>query len=66
MVRRCVAAGLRAPRHFGAAQLAEAFPGPGWQVVEAGLGTVHGVPLRPGEGLQDIPSYHAVLRRAPR
>ena len=64
VVRRCVAAGLRPPSHFGAAQVAEVFPAPDWQIAEAGPGRARGVPLRPDGPPQDIPSYHAVLRRA--
>jgi SAM-dependent methyltransferase len=65
VVRRCVAAGIRPPSHFGAAELAAVFPAARWEVLEAGPGTLRGVPLRPGEPVQTIPAYHAVLRAAP-
>jgi len=61
VVRRLVAAGVRAPSHFGAEQVAEHFPPP-WQVLASGPAVMYGVPLRPGGPLQEIPSYHAVLR----
>jgi SAM-dependent methyltransferase len=63
VVRRLIAAGVRAPSHFGPAQVAEYFPGADWQVLADGPTVMHGVPLRPGEPLQRIPSYFAVLTR---
>jgi len=62
VVRRLVAAGVRAPSHFGAAEVAEYFPG--WRVPADGPTVMHGVPLRPGGPLQQIPSYFALLRPA--
>jgi SAM-dependent methyltransferase len=62
VMRRLIAAGVRAPSHFGAEQIAEYFPPP-WRVVDAGPAVMYGVPLRPGEPLQEIPSYQAVLRQ---
>jgi SAM-dependent methyltransferase len=66
IVRRLVAAGIRPPRHFGPSELAEYFPAEAWQVLESGPTTMYGVPPRPGDGPQRIPSYFAVLRTRPR
>ena len=63
VVRRCIAAGLRAPSHFGAAELAEYFPEPGWRTLASGPTVMYGVPLRPGGEMQRIPSFFAVLKR---
>jgi SAM-dependent methyltransferase len=62
MVRRLVASGVRPPSHFGAAELAEHFPRPPWRVLAEGPTTMFGLPVRPGEEPQRIPSYFAVLR----
>jgi SAM-dependent methyltransferase len=64
VVRRCVAAGIRAPSHFGPAELAGCFPERHWRVLAAGPTVVFGVPLRPGGPVQQIPAYFAVLRAA--
>jgi hypothetical protein len=63
VVRRLIAAGVRAPSHFGPDQVAEYFPAPQWRVLAQGPTTTHGVPLQPGGPLQQIPSYWAVVRR---
>jgi 2-polyprenyl-3-methyl-5-hydroxy-6-metoxy-1,4-benzoquinol methylase len=62
VLRRCVAAGIRPPSHFGRRELAEYFPTETWDVLESGPTTMYGVPNRPGGGMQRIPSYFAVLR----
>ena len=65
VLRRLVAGGLRAPSHFGAAEVADSFPGAdGWRVLDAGPTTIYGVPHRPGDPPQKIPGYYAVLRRS--
>jgi SAM-dependent methyltransferase len=64
VVRRLIAAGVRPPSHFGPAQVAEYFPSARWQVLAQGPTVMHGVPLRPGGPLQQIPSFDAVLRTA--
>ena len=62
-VHRLVASGLRPPSHFGPAELARYFPAAdGWQLLAHGPTTLHGIPLRQGEGSQHIPGYFAVLR----
>jgi SAM-dependent methyltransferase len=61
VMRRLIAAGVRAPSHFGAEQVAEHFPPP-WRVVDAGPAVMYGVPLQPGGPVQEIPGYQAVLR----
>jgi SAM-dependent methyltransferase len=61
-VRRLVAAGVRAPSHFGPDQVAEYFPPSRWRVLDSGPTVMYGVPLRPGGPRQEIPSFFAVLR----
>ncbi len=65
VLRRCVAAGVRPPSHFGAAELAGYFPQPDWRTLASGPTVMYGVPLRPGGPLQEIPSFFAVLQRQP-
>jgi SAM-dependent methyltransferase len=65
ILRRCVAAGIRRPSHFGARELAESFPPGDWDVLESGPTTMYGVPPRPGGVIQPIPSYFAVVRPRP-
>jgi hypothetical protein len=62
VLRRCVAAGIRPPSHFGPRELAEHFPTADWQVLDSGPTTMYGVPTTPGGAMQRIPSYFAVLR----
>jgi SAM-dependent methyltransferase len=64
MVHRLVASGVRAPSHFGAAEVAGHFAQPPWQVLAEGPTTMYGLPVRPGDEPQHIPSYFAVLRVA--
>ena len=64
VVRRLIAAGVRAPRHFGPAEVAEYFPRSGWHVLVEGPTVMYGVSLRPDEPVQEIPSFFAVLRMA--
>jgi len=61
-LHRLIRSGVPAPRHFGPAELAAAFPPPRWRVLAEGAATMYGVPIRPGEGPQRIPSWFAVLR----
>jgi SAM-dependent methyltransferase len=61
VMRRLIAAGVRAPSHFGSEQVAEYFPPP-WRVVDDGPAVMYGVPVQPGGPLQEIPSHQAVLR----
>lgn len=62
-LRRCIAAGIRPPSHFGEAQLRAFFPDAQWETIESGPFTMHGVPLtaRAGE-FELIPSFYAVVR----
>ena len=62
VVRRLVAAGIRPPSHFGAAEIARYFPDAEWCVMAGGPTTMHGVPLTEGGPPHLIPSYAAVLR----
>ena len=63
VVRRLASAGIRPPRHFGAAELAACFADDDWRVVVSGPATMHGVPLAEGGDLQRLPGFFAVLRR---
>ena len=60
-LRRLIAAGIRPPRHFGAAELAEAFPAPQWRVLDSGPATIYGVPQQPGGELEHFRGFSAVL-----
>lgn len=62
MIHRLVASGVRPPSHFGAAEVAEHFPQPPWRVLAEGPTIMYGLPVRPGDQLQRIPSYFAVMR----
>jgi SAM-dependent methyltransferase len=64
VVDRLVRSGVRAPRHFGPAELAEFFPPPAWSVLAQGPTVLYGVPVEPGGALQRIPALFAVLRRS--
>jgi SAM-dependent methyltransferase len=65
-LRRCIAAGIKPPRHFGATQLDELFPRQRWETLESGALTMHGVPLTTKGELEAIPSFYAMVRqRAP-
>jgi SAM-dependent methyltransferase len=61
-LRRCVAAGIRAPSHFGDPEVRRHFPDDRWTQLDAGAVSMHGVPLTTKTGLEPIPSYFAVLR----
>jgi SAM-dependent methyltransferase len=63
VVRRLVIAGIRPPRHFGAAELAACFHDDDWRVLVSGATTMHGVPLTEGGEIQRMPGFFAVLRR---
>lgn len=62
-LRKCIAAGIAPPRHFGDAQLRELFPGSGWEVLESGAITMHGVPLTAKGAYEPIPSFYGMVRR---
>jgi SAM-dependent methyltransferase len=66
LVHRLISAGVRAPRRFGAEEVAEVFPDDAWQVLEQGATHVYGNPLEPGGPVQRIPAYYAVVRTRPR
>jgi SAM-dependent methyltransferase len=65
VLRRCIAAGIRPPRHFGERELAEYFPADTWHVLESGPTTMYVLPTAPGGPVQRVPSYFAVLRVRP-
>jgi SAM-dependent methyltransferase len=64
-VRRCIAAGIKPPRHFGEAEVREFFPGSDWETLESGPLTIHGVPLTTAGEVEPIPGYYAVVRQRP-
>ena len=65
-IRLLVSSGLRPPTHFGASELARYFPSAnGWRLLADGRATMYGVPRRPREAPQPIPSYYGVLRSTP-
>lgn len=61
-LRKCIAAGIKPPRHFGEAQLGEFFPGEAWEALESGAITMHGVPLTTKGRFEPIPSFYAIVR----
>lgn len=63
VVHRLIRAGVRAPRHFGQAELAAVFPLSGWRILEQDHIEVYAVPLHPGGPVQRIPGRYAVLNR---
>jgi SAM-dependent methyltransferase len=63
VVDRLVRSGVRAPRHFGPAELTEYFPPSAWQVLSRGSTVLYGVPVDSGGPLQRIPALFAMLRR---
>lgn len=62
VVDRLVRSGVRAPRHFGPAELTRFFPSPPWRLLAHGPTVLYGVPVEPGGPLQRIPALFAVLR----
>jgi SAM-dependent methyltransferase len=64
-IRKCVAAGLKPPRHFGEAQLAGLFPCAYWETLDSGSMTMHGVPLAAKGEFEYIPGFYAIVRRNP-
>src|SRR5215472_17474099 len=62
-LRKCIAAGVRPPRHFGDAQLADLFPSTYWETVESGPMTMDGVPLTAKDEFESIPGFYAIVRR---
>lgn len=59
-LRRCIAAGIRPPSHFGDPEREQFFPA--WQVLESGKTVMHGIPLHEPGRIEDIPSYFAIVR----
>jgi hypothetical protein len=64
-LRKCIAAGIKPPRHFGEPQLAALFPPAYWETLESGPMTMHGVPLTAKGEFEPIPSFYAIVRRSP-
>jgi SAM-dependent methyltransferase len=64
-LRKCIAAGLKPPRHFGEAQLAALFPPMYWETLDSGPTTMHGVPLTAKDKFESIPGFYAIVWRNP-
>ncbi|MFO0754999.1 MAG: class I SAM-dependent methyltransferase [Byssovorax sp.] len=62
-LRRCIAAGIRPPSHFGDAEVRAYFPREEWDIVEGGPTTMFTVPLRTKTEIEELSSYYAVVRR---
>jgi SAM-dependent methyltransferase len=63
-LRRCIAAGIRPPSHFGEPQVREYFPGERWELLGNGPITMYTVPLT-GTAIETLPSYFALVRARP-
>ena len=61
-LRKCIAAGIKPPRHFGEGELDEFFPRDQWETLESGPITMHGVPLTTKGRLEQIPGFYAIVR----
>ncbi len=61
-LRRCIAAGIRPPSHFGDAEREEFFAPSSWTTLASGKTVMHGVPLHEAGRIEDIPSYFAIVR----
>lgn len=62
-VRKCIAAGVKPPRHFGEAEVRAFFPAGAWETVESGPLTIHGLPMTTQAEFEPIPGYYAIVRR---
>jgi SAM-dependent methyltransferase len=61
-LRRCIAAGIRPPSHFGDPERERFFASSAWKTLESGKTVMHGIPLHEPGRIEDIPSYFAVVR----
>ena len=61
-LRKCIAAGIKPPRHFGEVQLAALFPPAYWETLKSGPMTMHGGPLTTKDDFEPIPSFYAIVR----
>jgi SAM-dependent methyltransferase len=61
-LKRCIAAGIRPPSHFGDAERERFFATTGWKTLESGKTVMHGIPLHEPGRIEDIPSYYAIVR----
>lgn len=62
-VRKVIAAGVRPPSHFGAAEVREYFPGAAWEILSSGPTVMYTLPLRTRDEIEALPSYFALVRR---
>jgi SAM-dependent methyltransferase len=60
-LRRCIAAGIRPPSRFGARELGRHFPEDRWEVIASGATRLDTMPL-PGDAIESLPGYFAVMR----
>jgi hypothetical protein len=63
-LRRCIAAGIRPPSHFGDAEIAEHFPSAAWEILARGPTAMYTLPLTQTD-IETLPSYFAIVRRRP-
>jgi SAM-dependent methyltransferase len=61
-LRRCIAAGIKPPSHFGDREIQAYFPASGWEVIEGGPTVMFTVPLRTKTEIEELPSYFALVR----
>jgi len=61
-LRKCIAAGIKPPRHFGGAELRAIFPGDRWEILESGTTIMHGLPLTTKERYEPIPGFYGILK----
>lgn len=64
-IRKCIAAGLKPPRHIGEAQMEALFPSAHWETLKSAPITMHGLPLTAKSDFEPIPSFYAIVRRRP-
>ena len=62
-IRKCIAAGIRPPSHFGDAEVREFFPSPAWETLESGPLVIHGLPLTTADEFEPIPGFYAIVRQ---
>jgi SAM-dependent methyltransferase len=60
-LRKCIAAGIRPPSHFGENEVRASFPAGAWDLLGNGAITMYTVPLTKTE-LETLPSYYALLK----
>lgn len=64
-VRRCIAAGIKPPRHFGEPEVRAFFPAARWEIVDSAPLTIHGLPMTTQAEFEPIPGHYALVRPRP-